>query len=288
MGVRIRQLVAEDRPAIREMLEACGAFSEEEVQVALEVLDAGVAGGLDGDYPLFAAEVEGAARGYVCIGMTPLTRGTWHLYWICVHPSVGAQGVGRKLQAHAEDFVRSRGGERLVLETSGRADYARARRFYERAGYRVVGRITDFYKPGDDCVFYCKSLIDTAAERIATGLSPGKGRGLFAHRSISRGELIEEAPVVVVPAAEVEHLDRTTLENYYFEWGEDGRDAALLLGSCSLCNHSYQPNAVFELQPERQTIGFVALRDIQPGEEITTNYNGAPEDSKPLWFDTQA
>jgi SET domain-containing protein len=175
-----------------------------------------------------------------------------------------------------------------VLETSGRADYARARRFYERAGYRTVGRITDFYKPGDDCVFYCESLIDTAEGRTATGPSPGKGRGLFAHRSIARGELIEEAPVVVVPAAEVEHLDRTTLENYYFEWGEDGRDAALLLGSCSLCNHSYQPNAVFELQPERQTIGFVALRDIQPGEEITTNYNGAPEDSKPLWFDTQA
>ena len=113
MGVRIRQLVAEDRPAIREMLEACGAFSGEEVQVALEVLDTGVAGGMDGDYLLFGAEVEGVTRGYTCFGMTPLTRGTWHLYWICVHPSVEAQGVGRALQAHAEAFVGSRGGERL-------------------------------------------------------------------------------------------------------------------------------------------------------------------------------
>ena len=286
MGVRIRQLVAEDRPAIQEMLQACGAFSQEEVRVALEVLDAGAAGGLDGDYPLFAAEVNGLVRGYVCVGMTPLTSGTWHLYWICVHPSAEAQGVGRALQAHAEAFVRSRGGERLVLETSGRADYARARRFYQRAGYQAVGRIADFYKAGDDCVVFCKSLTDAQEDRTAAGLSPGKGRGLFAQRHIAAGDLIEEAPVVVVPASEVEHLDRTTLQNYYFDWGEDERDAALLLGRCSLCNHSYEPNAVFELRAERQTIRFVALRDIQPGEEITVNYNGPPGDPKPLWFDT--
>ncbi len=154
----IRELRAEDRGAVHAALRACGAFTEEEIQVALEVLNAGLATGSNGDYSLFGAEIEATVRGYVCVGKTPLTSGTWHLYWICVHPDAQGVGVGQALQAHAEAFVRSRGGERLVLETSGRADYARARRFYRNAGYAEVGRIPDFYRPGDDCVVYCKVL----------------------------------------------------------------------------------------------------------------------------------
>jgi ribosomal protein S18 acetylase RimI-like enzyme len=157
-ALTIRELTQADRAAIHEMLAACAAFNQEEVRVALEVLDDGLAGGLDGDYPLFAAELDGRVRGYVCVGKTPLTRGTWHEYWICVHPSAQRRGIGRALQAHAEAFVRSRGGERLVIETSGRPNYARTRRFYRRAGYRKVGLIRNFYRPGDDCVFFCKEV----------------------------------------------------------------------------------------------------------------------------------
>ncbi len=109
-------------------------------------------------HPLFAAERNGRVAGYVCVGKTPLTRGTWHEYWICVHPAAQRRGIGRKLQSHAEKFVCARGGERLVLETSGRRAYARTRRFYRQAGYRIVGRIADFYRPGDGCVVFCKVL----------------------------------------------------------------------------------------------------------------------------------
>jgi ribosomal protein S18 acetylase RimI-like enzyme len=158
VGVKIRELQPGDRPAVREALVACGAFTDEEVRVALEVLDAGLAGGLDGDYPMFAAEVDGRFAGYVCVGQTPLTHSTWHLYWICVHPKAQGHGVGCALQARAEAFVRSRGGERIVLETSATAGYARARTFYAEAGYAMVGRIPDFYRPGDDCLVYCRAF----------------------------------------------------------------------------------------------------------------------------------
>jgi len=154
----IREPRPGDRETIRKMLRACGAFTDEEVRVAMELFDAGLETGADGDYPLFAAELNGKVRGYVCVGKTPLTRGTWHEYWICVHPAAQRQGLGQALQAHAENFVRSRGGERLVLETSGRPAYARTRRFYRRSGYRVVGRIRDFYRPGDGCIVFCKVL----------------------------------------------------------------------------------------------------------------------------------
>lgn len=154
----IRELQSRDRDAVHDALIACGAFTDEEIQVALEVLEAGLAGGLSGDYPLFAAEVEQHVRGYVCIGKTSLTASTWHLYWICIHPTVQGRGVGQELLSYVERFVRTCSGERLVVETSGQPSYARTRQFYHDAGYLEVGRIPDFYKLGDDCVLYCKTL----------------------------------------------------------------------------------------------------------------------------------
>jgi ribosomal protein S18 acetylase RimI-like enzyme len=158
MGVIIRKMILADRPAVGQMLVASRAFSEEEVQAALDILDAGLAGEAEDGYWLFVAETDAGVRGYVCVSRTPLTQSTWHLYWICVDPSAQRRGVGRALQAQAEQFIRERGGERMVLETSGRSEYERSRRFYEHVGYRATGRIRDYYRPGDDCVYYCKTL----------------------------------------------------------------------------------------------------------------------------------
>ena len=121
---------------------------------------------------------------------------------------------------------------------------------------------------------------------IHIGESGSRGRGLFARRPIGGGELIEAAPVVVVPREQIDHLDATVLGDYYFLWGETKKEAAILLGRCSLCNHSYEPNARFVLVPDQRTIEFVALRDIVVGEEITINYNGDPASRGPLWFPT--
>jgi ribosomal protein S18 acetylase RimI-like enzyme len=77
---------------------------------------------------------------------------------MCVDPSVQGRGLGRMLERAVVDCVRQSGGERVILETSGRPDYERTRRFYEAIGYAVHGRIPDFYRHGDDCVIYCKLL----------------------------------------------------------------------------------------------------------------------------------
>ena len=44
----IREIEPGDRPAVHALLRACGLFTEEEVSTALEVLEVGIAGGLDG------------------------------------------------------------------------------------------------------------------------------------------------------------------------------------------------------------------------------------------------
>jgi ribosomal protein S18 acetylase RimI-like enzyme len=114
--------------------------------------------GLAGDYSLLGIETGGVLRAYACFGKASLTERSWYLYWICVHPEAQRAGLGQALERSVEDAVRGQGGDRLVLETSGRPDYDRSRRFYERAGFAPLGRIPDFYKPGDDCVIYCKIL----------------------------------------------------------------------------------------------------------------------------------
>lgn len=157
--MNIRPLLPADRDAVHAALVESHAFTEEECRVALEMVDAG----FNDDYTLLGVDLLGQVRGYACIGRTPLTASTWHVYWICVHPAVQGTGVGRALQSRIEAFVRESGGERIVLETSGRAAYERTRTFYQRCGFEVVGRIRDFYQPGDDCVVYCKSLTGTDA-----------------------------------------------------------------------------------------------------------------------------
>jgi len=154
----IRELTPNDRDALQTILTAAAVFTPAEIEIALEVFADGVAGSLDGPCPHFGLIENNALVGYICVGQTPLTDSTWHLYWIAVHPAHQNKGHARYLLTHAENFIRSRNAHLLVIETSGRPDYAPARRFYQSNGYHQVGQIPNFYRPNDDCVLFCKPL----------------------------------------------------------------------------------------------------------------------------------
>jgi ribosomal protein S18 acetylase RimI-like enzyme len=80
------------------------------------------------------------------------------LYWLAVHPGAQGRGVGRQLVAFLERQLESRGARMLVAETSSRADYARTREFYQRAGFAEAARIRDFYAPADDRIIFTTRL----------------------------------------------------------------------------------------------------------------------------------
>lgn len=120
---------------------------------------------------------------------------------------------------------------------------------------------------------------------LGTSTIHGAGRGVFAARDIKADELIETCPMVVMDKKSVQHLDRTELENYYFEWGEDFEHGAIALGFGSLYNHSFVPNAYFDQDIKAHVIRVVALEDIPKGTEITFNYNGDENDKSPLWIE---
>ncbi|MEH1782958.1 SET domain-containing protein [Nostoc sp.] len=110
-----------------------------------------------------------------------------------------------------------------------------------------------------------------------------KGRGIFAQKRFLKGELIERAPVVVIPAEQVELLDQTILDNYYYDW--EDKAAAIAFGLVSLINHSYYPNTYYVKNFAEREVEYIAYQDIEVGEEMTANYNGSPDDKSPIWFD---
>lgn len=110
-------------------------------------------------------------------------------------------------------------------------------------------------------------------------------RGIFAKESIKKGTLLHEAPVLIYPNEEHEHIEKTALADYAFEYGI-GR-SAILLGYGMLFNHSYEPNATYEINFDNHTFDFFAYKDIEAGEEIFINYNGDVDDTDPLWFNKE-
>ena len=46
----------------------------------------------------------------------------------------------------------------LLIETSSQETYGGTIQFYERTGYELVGKIKEYYKPGDDKLIFVKRL----------------------------------------------------------------------------------------------------------------------------------
>src|SRR3954463_13191066 len=118
-----------------------------------------------------------------------------------------------------------------------------------------------------------------ARDGVFVGLSRVHGRGVFAARSFEPGQVIEECPVLLVPAPTVADLG---LDGYCFEWDEER--CAIALGSGSLYNHSWRPNARYDHDHELDVVTYTAVRSIAAGDEITVNYSGHPDARAGLWF----
>jgi ribosomal protein S18 acetylase RimI-like enzyme len=186
MSTVLSCLQPKHRDRLSELLWATGAFSADEIGVALELFDeafgnsatasAGpsLRSGRQGchserseesaltvaaDYEFIGAfDEENTLLGYACFGPTPQTDGTFDLYWLAVDPASQGRGAGRALVRWVENELRLRGGRLLVVETSSRAEYSQTREFYTRGGYSEAARVRDFYAPADDRIIFTTSL----------------------------------------------------------------------------------------------------------------------------------
>jgi uncharacterized protein len=111
------------------------------------------------------------------------------------------------------------------------------------------------------------------------------GTGVFASQDIEVGDMIEICPVLLFPKEQLVHFQQTVLDDYYFDWGDNDDFYAIALGYGSLYNHSYVPNAEYDMDFDSNTIDIHCIKPISAGHEIFINYNGYPEDQTPVWFE---
>jgi ribosomal protein S18 acetylase RimI-like enzyme len=165
----IRGLVQNDREEVIGLLRETKNFSEAEIAIAEELIDICIEKPEQEDYYAFVSEesrpfLRGGAgegsciAGFLLLGPTPATTGTYDMYWIAAHPEFQGQGIAQALDEFAVRFVKERGGYLLIAETSSQPGYERTRAFYMKQRYETLATIADYYKPGDDLMIFGKQV----------------------------------------------------------------------------------------------------------------------------------
>ena len=154
----IRKLENIDRNKIKKILIETNNFNNDEIKIAMELIDIYLNDKKQKDYKIFDDSDNHIINGYVCIGPRPLTNGTYDLYWIAVNPNVQARGIGSGLVKYIEEYLKNKSARLVLIETSGKPGYEKERRFYEKNNYDKFVEIKDFYNKDDSLVVYGKYL----------------------------------------------------------------------------------------------------------------------------------
>jgi hypothetical protein len=170
----------------------------------------------------------------------------------------------------------------LLVDTVDRQAFAISRVAEWRSRLDANGVGNKLY--ANDCPWEGR-LVLSHSELICVKRVRGKGRGVFARQLIAEGTIIERVPVLLAPIEQFQGESAgSVLSNYCFL--RNRSTVAFALGYGSLYNHSYTPNARYEEEAGALMV-FSAIRAIAPGEEITINYNGEPEDQSPVGFEVR-
>ncbi len=157
----IRKLISDDKEKIKNILTDTKHFNDDEINVAIELIDVYLNDVKQQDYiiQVYVIDDTNAVAGYICYGKRPLTDMTYDLYWIAVDPNIHGKGIGSGLVKYMEEDLKALGGNLVLIETSGKESYENERKFYTKNGYDIQTIIKDFYRRGDDLVIFRKYLL---------------------------------------------------------------------------------------------------------------------------------
>jgi ribosomal protein S18 acetylase RimI-like enzyme len=157
--MKIRPLFEKDRATLLSILIKTRAFTSAEIDVAMELIDIVLKDRLQKDYQIECmVNDQDLAVGYICYGPTPMTQGTFDLYWIAVDPDYQEQGAGSSLLSSLEEVVKARGGRMILADTSSIPHFGKTKKFYLKNEFQEVAKIPDFYHPGNDRITFCKKI----------------------------------------------------------------------------------------------------------------------------------
>lgn len=113
-----------------------------------------------GELPTLVARYQGSAVGFVSIKMHSAYAA--ELYVLGVHPAHHRRGIGRRLIAAAERWLREQQIEFVQIKTLGPShpspEYGRTRAFYAALGYRPLEELPTLWDAGNPCLILVKYL----------------------------------------------------------------------------------------------------------------------------------
>lgn len=153
-----RRILDTDKALVDSIIRSTGFFREDEIAVAVELVEERLCKGAESGYEFIFAELNGKTIGYSCFGLIPCTLHSFDLYWIAIHKEYMGRGIGKLLIKETETDIRELGGQGIYVETSSRELYTPTRVFYEKNGYSQKATFENFYDNGDHKVVYVKYI----------------------------------------------------------------------------------------------------------------------------------
>lgn len=151
-------VLQKDIDSVRSIAEGTGFFNEEEVDVAVELVEERLNKGIKSGYHFLFAEINKTLVGYTSYGKIACTDASYDLYWIIVNKDCQGFNIGKRLLKESEEKIKKLGGKRIYVETSSREQYVPTRQFYLKQHYIEEAVLKDFYKEGDSKVIYLKTI----------------------------------------------------------------------------------------------------------------------------------
>ena len=152
--MNIRPTISADIASLKRVLDETGLFPSHMLPDMLS----GFISGDESESVWLTAEENGNAIGFCFASPEALTDGTWNMLAIAVLPDKQGAGTGGAIVSALENHLAARGNRLLIVDTSGKSDFAQTREFYRKNNYCEEARIRDFWAAGDDKIVFRKAL----------------------------------------------------------------------------------------------------------------------------------
>lgn len=147
------------RPLERSDLGRVAHLVDENEMFPSDMLDDMTAGHFGGDQSQRWLVFDDGQVDAVCYyAPEGLADGVWNLLMIAVDPNRHGSGLGSQLMRFVESQLADEGSRLLIVDTSGKEEFARTRAFYDMLDYEREARIRDYWSDGDDKVTFRKVL----------------------------------------------------------------------------------------------------------------------------------
>jgi len=147
-----------DLQSVDEILRSTDFFREDEIEVAVELVQERLDKGKESGYEFVFLDIDEKTVAYVCFGLIPCSLISYDLYWIGTHQDYRGKGMGKIILLETEKIVKELGGKAIYIETSSKQKYLPTQKFYENNNYDLKFVYEDFYDVGDSKFVYVKKL----------------------------------------------------------------------------------------------------------------------------------